>query len=343
MRLKVLSLVGSAVLVATVGCSSTNDPPPYEGSTDSTVEPVTPELPRALGWGGALTVPLDELETARIDLDSPDWITLEENALWVRLDNGTIVQVDPEAATVTTEVRAAGSGQFSACQGFGSSAGAIWSCSPWGPLQRVDATTGRTVEQLEIEMSSGQGHLVVADSQLWVLAPDGNSVVPIDLETNEVGEPIELAAACTDLAATDSILWAACPWDDQVLAVDVTTGQVTQRIQIDEPRQIAAGDDLWVSFAGGVGQIDPAELTVTAVYDMGEGNPTGLAVGNGGVWVRNEGGPFLIGIDPRAREIFAVITARDLPSGGNSIDVDGEIWATAFDDATLVRLDPPRR
>lgn len=331
------------ILGIVVGCSSTTDVPPSEDVADSSVDLVTPRLPAAISSDEAPTTPLAELETARIVLDSPDWTALEDGALWVRLDSGKIVRVDPRAAEVTAEVKATGNGQFAACQGFGSAPGTIWSCSPWGPLQRVDSTTNRTVESLAIEMSPRQGHLVMADSRLWVLTPDGRSMVPVDVATNEVGEPIALGAACTDLAAVASTVWAVCPWDDQVLGIDVEVREVVRGIQLDEPRQVAVADDLWISFAEGVGQIKLDDLSVTAVYDTGDGLPVGLAPGPHAVWVRTDGGPFLVGIDPRAHEVFAVITARDLPSGGTSMEIGGEIWATAFDDGALVRLDPPSR
>jgi hypothetical protein len=343
MRRSLLCVLSALVVYLGVGCSSSGDGPPPDDIVDSSVDLIVPELPTAIGSDEAPITPLTELETARIELDSPDWMSYEDDSLWVRLDNGEIVRIDPTAAEVTAEVRATGNGQFSACQGFGSSPGAIWSCSPWGPLQRVDGTTGRTVANLPIEMSSRQGHLVVADSRLWVLTPDGTSLVPVDLATNKVGDPIQLGAACTDLAAADMTVWVVCPWDDQVLAVDLGSGEVTGGIQLDEPRQAAVANDLWVSFADGVGQIDLDDLSVTALYDTGGGDSSALAAGEGAVWVRTDGGPFLIGIDPAAREIFAVVTARDLPSGGNSMAIDGEIWATAYDDATVVRLDPPPR
>lgn len=342
MRRAILPILVSTLFVVASACSTTGDSR-SDTDDDAGVEPVSPELPTAVGTSGAAVTPLRRLETARISLDSPDWMALEDGALWVRLDNGTIVRVDPAVGRVVARVEAAGSGQFSRCQGFGSSPGSIWSCSPWVPLQRVDSASNRTVSRLEVEISASQGHLVVADERLWFLAPDGTSLSSVDLASEEVGAPVDLGHACSDLAADDPIVWAVCPWDDRVLAVDVTTGDVTHAVELEEARQAAVGADLWVSFAGGVAQLDKQDLSVTTVYDIGPGSPSGITIGADAVWIRSDDGYFLVGIDPIGHEVSAVVTARDLPSGGNSIEIDGQIWATAFDDGTLVELKSPSR
>ncbi len=99
-----------------------------------------------------------------------------------------------------------------------------------------------------------------------------------------------------------------------------------------------------MTFAEGVAQIDPDTFDVESTYDIAVGYGSAVGVGETGAWVRTDGGPFLTGIDPKAHQITSVVTARDLPSGGNVVEIDGALWATAFDDAALVRLDaPPNR
>jgi hypothetical protein len=342
MRRAILPVLLSTLFVVGSACSTPGDSPAVR-SDDASIEPISPEMPTAVRTSGAAVTPLRRLETARITLDSPDWLTIEAGDLWVKLDNGTIVRIDPGVGKVVTKVEAAGSGQFSGCQGFGSSPGSIWSCSPWGPLQRVDSASNRTESRLEIEMSASQGNLVVADEQVWFLAPDGTSLSSVNLATDEVGAPVDLGHACSDLAADDPVVWAVCPWDNQVLAVDVTTGEVTRAIELDEPRHAAVGADLWVGFAGGVAQLDLHDLSVVAVYDIRPGSSSSITIGTDLVWIRSDGGPFLVGIDPIAHEVSAVVTARDLPSGGNSVEIGGLIWATAFDDGSLVELEAPSR
>lgn len=339
----VVSIALTPLLVLLISCTSEQDSAPDDVGLGNDTETVTPELPAPVVVDDSPVTPLRDLEITRIEVDSPDWMAFESDSLWVRLDPGTILRVDPRRARVVHTVKAAGHGQFAACSGFGASPGAIWSCSPRGPLQRVDTATNRTVEALSLEMSTLQGHLVVADQRLWAITPDGTSVVPIDLATNQAQEPLPLGLPCSDLAADDPVIWVVCPWDDQVLAVDVTTSEVVHRISLDEPRQVAVGESLWVTFAGGVSQIDLTDLDVIAVY-QGEGLPSAsFSIGDTAAWFRTDGGPFLVGIDPAAREVFAVVSAEDLPSGGNVMEVDGHLWATAYDDAALVQLEQPAR
>ena len=61
------------------------------------------------------------------------------------------------------------------------------------------------------------------------------------------------------------------------------------------------------------------------------------------MWVRGDQRTFLTAIDPVRHRVVYQISADDLPSGGEVLGVGGQLWATAFDDATVVRLRPPER
>ena len=57
--------------------------------------------------------------------------------------------------------------------------------------------------------------------------------------------------------------------------------------------------------------------------------------------MREEGGDaFLTRLDATSAEVRQVIAADDLPSGGDVIELDGVVWASAYDDGTVVRLTP---
>lgn len=302
----------------------------------------TPELPAPVSMAGSDPVRLTRLETARLDLDSPDWLTVTAGALWVKLDPGTVVRVNPATAKVQQQVPPAdGPGEFNLCQGFGNSGDAVWSCTPFGTIERIEAETGRVTDNPVLAMRSDQGHLVVAGDRLWTITRSGDSIAGIGLDDHEIGAPVPLGASCTDLAAEGSSVWAVCPADNQVLRVDTRTGEVTGRLRLPVPRQVSVRGDVWVTFEAGVAQVEPETLSVEAVYDVPAGLGGGIWAGPDRVWVRCDGGPFLVGIDPVAHRVVASVTAADLPSGGEVVGLGDQLWATAYDDATLVRLRPP--
>jgi len=319
---------------ATGGNSSAPSP------TSNAVE--TPKLPAPVSAADARSVQLATLETARLDLDSPDWLALAEGSLWVKLDPGTVVRVDPTKARVQKQVPPAdGPEDFSLCQGFGSSGDAVWSCTPYGSIERINASTSRVTDNFLIPMRHDQGRLVVAGGRLWTIAQSGDSIAGINLEDNELGAPIPMGASCTDLSAADPIVWAVCPAENQVLRVDTSTGEVTGRFGLPVPRSVSVRDDVWVTFEGGVAQVDPKTLSIEAVYDVPAGLGGAVWPGPDRVWVRCDGGPFLVGIDPVAHRVVASVTANDLPSGGDVVGVGRQLWATAYNDGALVRLRPP--
>jgi hypothetical protein len=344
-------LVVCLVVLSLAGCTSDDSQPSTDGAAThgqtSATSPTsgavaTPELPAPVSMAGGATVRLTRVETARLDLDSPDWLTVTAGALWVKLDPGTVVRVNPATAKVQKQVPPAdGPGEFNLCQGFGNSGDAVWSCTPFGSIERIDAETSRVTDNLVMEMRSDQGHLVSASDRLWIITRSGDSIAGIGLDDHELGAPIPLGAFCTDLAAEGPTVWAVCPGDNQVLRVDTDTGEVTGRLGLPAPRQVSVRDDVWVTFEDGVAQIEPETLSVEAVYDVPAGLGGGIWAGTDWVWVRCDGGPFLVGIDPVAHRVVASVTAADLPSGGEVLGVGNQLWATAYNDATLVRLRPP--
>ena len=159
-------LASGLLAVGVFGCSgeettSTPQPQASTSTADASTTPVTkPDLPNPIETGNAPTMSLASLETARLDLDSPDWMELAAESLWVRLDPGTVVQVDPTKARVEQEIEATGEGRTSDCQLFGSSGDAIWSCSPYGGhIERISTSASEVTDDLSLPFYRTQGHL----------------------------------------------------------------------------------------------------------------------------------------------------------------------------------------
>jgi hypothetical protein len=56
--------------------------------------------------------------------------------------------------------------------------------------------------------------------------------------------------------------------------------------------------------------------------------------------VRTQAPPFLTHIDPVGRKVVETVVAPELPSGGHVLVADSVVWASAYDDGTVVQLRP---
>jgi hypothetical protein len=335
-----------AMLGLSAACTDDGTTPNTPAPDD--VEEVTLSLPKPTTLAGVPSIPLERLETARLDLDSPDWLASLDGSLWVRLDNGSVLRVDPARAKVIAEIAPEGESQFSACQILGAGGEALWACGD-SFVQRIDPGTNTIAKTFDLALSKSAGNVAAVDGEVWLLGSGGQSLVPIDESSNEVGEPIDLGASCSDLAAVDSAIWVTCPFDDVALVVDVESRAITTQVAIDEPSSVNAGRHVWVTSPAGVIEVEPRDFSVKAVVDVGEVETVDVYESEESAWVRfgnvrggpPTGVPFLVGIDPSSGQPFTAVTSSDLRSGGNCLLIDGQLWASAFDDAALVRLRAP--
>jgi streptogramin lyase len=262
-----------------------------------------------------------------------------DGALWVRLDGGQVVRLDPVTGAIQKHIEPPpGDGL---CQGFGSASDdAVYSCAYAGVIERIDPSTNKVVNQLKSNFSTDQGHLVLAADKVWVLTPDGDKITPIDPGDDSLGKSIDLGSYCVELSGGGPVIYATCTSDGLVLRVDVARREVTHRLALTDPRAIwASSSGVFVSFEGGVAQLDPESLEPTAVYDVTLDLRGGIYADSERAWLRADKGPFLTVIDPAAHKIVQTITAPDLPSGGSALRVGDVVWATASDDGILVGLE----
>ena len=326
------------LLVWVAGCGSDDthsDPKKTKASPPAIIKP---ELPAPVSAAGAPTVKLTDVETKRVELSSPDWLATTTGALWVRLDGGQVVKLDPVTGAVQKRIDPPqGNGH---CQAFGAAADeALYSCAHEGMIARIDPATDKVAAEVEADFSSEQGHVVMADDSAWVLNPDGDMITPIDPSDNSLGKAIDLGSFCVELAAEGSAIYATCTSDGLVLRVDAARRQVTHRLALTNPRTVwASSSGVFVSFEGGVAQLDPKSLEPAAVYDVPLDLGGGIYADAERAWLRADGGPFLTVVDSTAHKIVQTVTAPDLSSGGSVLSVGDIVWATASDDGTLVGL-----
>jgi DNA-binding beta-propeller fold protein YncE len=130
---------------------------------------------------------------------------------------------------------------------------------------------------------------------------------------------------------TDHSLVRVDPASNEVVGV-VSTGTL--------PESVAFGrEGLWLANFGDktVQQIDPETNDVLRTQGGITGNPTGIAVGGGFVWVTNGLAGTVIKIDARTQATSAI----EVGTGAKGVAFgEGAVWVVNHQDNTLTRIDP---
>ena len=127
--------------------------------------------------------------------------------------------------------------------------------------------------------------------------------------------------------------------------VKANSGKISGAVAIGvTPTQIATGHGVGVwatSFSGhSVWRLDPATRTIRQTIRVGSG-PTGIAVGNGAVWVANRLDGTVSRISP---ETNGVVQTIHVGKGPTAVAVGGgSVWVANTADRTLSRVDLRRR
>ncbi len=336
----ILHVLGVAAAFTLVACGGDGADSDVSQAPTTTGEEGT-ALPEPITASSAEELSLDELLVREITMEGgPDQLVEAFSSLWVKRDDGVVVRVDAAAGKVTTEVSTVPFKQ-PVCQGLGASEDAIWACPRAGTVVRIDPGRNEVEAEVAIDKLLEQTQLVDAAGSIWVLTKDGGELTAIDNRTNKPANPIPLGGTCTDLAGSGDEIWVSCYVDSRLLRIDAAAGKIVEEVELDRPRAIALGEDLWVGFDSGLAQLDPESLRVTTVYDVFPGTGGAVFAAGHEVWVREDGGHFLVRIDGDAETITEVIDAPKLRSGGDVITVGDSVWATAYDDAALVELEAP--
>ena len=336
-------LAAGAMLLCVAACSENSEPATPAPSASSNGSPsgqsAPPRLPSPVSVAGVKQVPLKSREDLRLTIqEDPDWMTTGFGSLWVQRSNGSVVRISKQGkqiATIDAELY-----QPPTCGGIGVSADAIWACATQGKIVRIDPATNAIVDTVSVPKINEQGRLTAIAGRLWLLTGDGDQLVGLSLADNSLGEPIQLGTFCTDLGAgTGRLVWVACSYEGMLLRVDPVAGKVTGRLKIlPGATAVATADDVWVGFDGGVAQVNPESLEVQRVYDIPLGVTGGIRATADDVWLRQEDDPSFTRIDPVSGEVVEAIVASDLSSSGDVIDFGGAVWASFYDDQTVLRI-----
>ena len=321
-----------ATLIALVGCSS------GEKRDDEPREPksVQPKLPEATSLDDAEHVGLKDMKAKRLEIASPDRMVLAGDWLWAKLDDGRVAQIDRTSLKVESYAQT-GYSDLPACLPLGVHQDDIWACAGENQVTRIDAATAEADEPTEMWHLGDQARFPSVGDRLWTIDADGETVVGRTDPSKDAPVKIELGGICTDVNGDDQMLWLACPTDGRVLAVDTDKRKVVADVRLDEPRQVAIGDEIWVATAAGVVSLDPTSHEVTSRFDVSPGLTGAIWATDDAVWVRAED-PFLTQIDPKEHRVVRVVEAPDLPSGGDVVSDGASVGRVAYADETVVGL-----
>ena len=138
----------------------------------------------------ATTVPLADVQDAELELGSPDYLVELDGTVWVKLDGGDVVAVDPATAK---ELRSldVDPGQEQLCQGLGAGGGYLWTCTG-SDVVRIDPETATIVDTIPAAKIPDQANLPFQEGRIWVLGGNGDRLVGIDAASAKPGDPVAL-------------------------------------------------------------------------------------------------------------------------------------------------------
>lgn len=128
--------------------------------------------------------------------------------------------------------------------------------------------------------------------------------------------------------------------EDRVDVVNPGDGKVIGQVLLDHPSGVAAGvGSLWVASASGAGgtvsRLDVASRRVISTVDVG-GQPGGLVVAGGSVWVTDESGRSVSQINPEVNRVVARVPVGNRPTGIGS--GRSGVWVANTADGTVTRI-----
>jgi hypothetical protein len=336
----VLACAGALV----AGCGGGDDDATTTGSTSPTTSvtasaPVTtpPSSPSTVAAVPATTQPFPtEGLIAEIEvLGGPDWLEADEHGVWAKLDNGSVVLIDPGTNTIVDTVEVDVDGPL--CQGLGAGDGSIWACSGTD-VAHLDAGVPEVLSVFPTGKTYSQGELSVAERQVWVLNGDGSLLQGFLTDKQDLWSRFVLPIRGTDLGVGDAGMWVVSMVDGAAVHVDMGSGDVLDTVAVTGPTDVAVDHEVWIGTANETVRID-ASGAIDLRIPAGTGSNGSIVLTPTEVWIRN---PDLLftRADRATGEIIGTYTA-DYTSGGDSVYAFGSVWTSASDEATILRYAAP--
>jgi YVTN family beta-propeller protein len=214
-------------------------------------------------------------------------------------------------------------------------------------ISRVDSSSLRTLANVQLP-APAMG-LAASAEGVWVVAPNADparssvSASRIDPEFNTLAAPVLIPNVVPNapgaVAAQGGSVWVA-PSNGLLTRLDALTGGGQgQRIDPNaSPSGVAVGDGaVWLTDTDAGNVIRVDPTGLVKPIPVGNG-PTAVAVGDGSVWVVDSLNETVVRIDPDTGSVTAIIRVGRTPTG---VAVGGgSVWVANSGDGTVTRINP---
>jgi YVTN family beta-propeller protein len=261
----------------------------------------------------------------------------------VRVAPNSVAEIDVRSGRV---IKAASVGVRPGPIAFGS--GSLWIANlDDQTISRVDPESLRTLAY--ISLSAAPTGLAASADGVWVVEPNANaaqssvSVSRINPEFNTPGATVAIPnlvpGAPAVVAVQGHSVWVA-PSDGLLTRRDAVTG-VRQGQPVDpnaSPSGVAVGEGaVWLTDTDAGNVIRVDPSGMVKPILVGEG-PTAIAAGDGGVWVVDSLNETVVRIDPDTWSVAAIVHVGRSPAG---VAVGGgSVWVANSGDGTVTRINP---
>jgi YVTN family beta-propeller protein len=212
----------------------------------------------------------------------------------------------------------------------------------------IDAKTGNLIG--DIAVGAQPGALVAAASSIWVANVGDGSVSRINARTRRLVRTVSTGSGVAGVASEGDRVWTLDFGPPAtVRAIDPVFNRPGEAVRIGGgalsgfadygPAPVAVGaGSVWASTGDStIVRVDPRTSAVKARINVGN-DPSGIAVGEGAVWVGDGEDATVSRIDPGTNGVIATIPVQH-GAGGIAVG-GGAIWVAQTLEDSVARIDP---
>jgi hypothetical protein len=210
------------------------------------------------------------VKTFRLDAGTPTSIAAGAGAVWLTVQRGSLIRIDPEFGAVTATVDPDPVPQYDSGAVAVGGAG-VWFTGPSGAAQ-IDPSSNR-VALVVPEAGGFSGAIAVGADSVWVavaLDPHGGGGTLYKISGRGVVATAPLRRHPVGIAVGTGTVWVVLD-DGDLIAIDPDTAAVVTNIDAARATSVAiAAGDVWVtSDDGTLRRIDSARRVVTKTIQLG--------------------------------------------------------------------------